>query len=58
MKLKELAAFSVIQQSNEKKIFSGTRSECIAFIKGFDKGSTEYVDLRLTDPSGKEDKWH
>lgn len=58
MKLKELELFSVIKQEDKKKLFSGTRAECITFIKGFDSGSPKYVDLRLMDPSGKEDKWH
>ncbi len=60
MKLIEAAgkSYHVIRFSDKKKIFSDTRENCIKFIKGFDKGSPRYVDLRLLDPSGQEDKWH
>jgi hypothetical protein len=60
MKLIEAAgkAHSVILEKNKKVIFIDDRETCIRFIKGFDKGSPEYVDLRLVDPSGKEDDWH
>jgi len=60
MKLIEAAtrAHSVIRKSDAKKLFSDTREACIAFIKGFDKGSPKYVDLRLIDPLGNEDDWH
>jgi len=50
--------FFVLRHIDSKRLFVGTRPECIAFIKGFDSGSTKYVDLRLMDPQGKEDKWH
>ena len=60
MKLIEAAnkAYSVIRKSDSKKLFADSREECIAFIKGFDRGSPKYVDLRLINPSGKEDDWH
>ncbi len=60
MKLIEASgkAYSVIRFSDKKKLFSDDREACIRFIKGFDKGSSKYVDLRLIDPSGQEDDWH
>jgi len=60
MKLNEVKneKFFVLRHTDSKRLFVGTRTECIAFIKGFDSGSPKYVDLRLMAPSGKEDKWH
>lgn len=50
--------YSVIRFSDGKELFSGGRTTCIRFIKGFDLGSSKYVDLRLIDPYGDEDNWH
>jgi hypothetical protein len=60
MKLIEAAgkAYKVIVFNGKKEIFADDREACIRFIKGFDKASPKYVDLRLIDPSGKEDNWH
>ena len=60
MKLIEAAgkAFSIVIKSNNKKIFTDDRETCIRFIKGFDAACPKYVDIRLIDPSGKEDNWH
>lgn len=60
MKLLEVTgkAYTVIAQQGKKTIFTDDRETCIRFIKGFDKASPQYIDLRLIDPSGKEDDWH
>lgn len=59
MKLKEVSkTWDVVVKSKGSKVFSGTKSECIRFIKGFDKASDEYVDLRLHDEDGREFDYH
>ncbi len=59
MRLSEIEGdYKVIKHSNKEVLFKGNRETCIDFIKGFDRGSSKYVDLRLMDPEGKEDDWH
>ncbi|MCX7593171.1 MAG: hypothetical protein N2235_05325 [Fischerella sp.] len=59
MRLDEIKqTYKVIRHKDQKELFTGDRKACIEFIKGFDKGSDQYVDLRLVDLSGKEDNWH
>lgn len=60
MKLFEVAGkpHTVAKHSDGKKVFSGDRAACVKFIKGFDKASDEYVDLRLFDDKGDEVFWH
>lgn len=59
MKLIEVTekSFRVIVKKSNKRVFMGTRDECISFIKGFDRASPNYVDLRLIGPDG-EVNWH
>jgi hypothetical protein len=60
MKLIEAAgkAWKVVLFKSKKEIFSDEKEACIRFIKGFDKASKDYVDLRLIAPDSREYDWH
>lgn len=51
-------AWKVILFKSGKEIFSDEKDTCIRFIKGFDKASPSYVDLRLIAPDSREFDWH
>ena len=56
MKLFEVAKsqYYVACKNTGRKVFFGTKDECVKFIAGFDRATTDHVDLRLYDSSGKE----
>jgi hypothetical protein len=59
MKLSEVSGrWYVATQKNKKKVFHGSKDECIRFIGGFDKASDDYVDLRLYDTANREFDYH
>jgi hypothetical protein len=58
MKLTEIVGdYRVIEHSSKKRMFVGSRDECVSFIKGFDRGSKTYTDLRIFQGE-REFDWH
>ena len=41
-----------------RKVFLGSKTECLRFIAGFDRASSKYVDLRVHDKDGREFNYH
>lgn len=58
MKVSDLfegADYTVKVWATGKTMFCGSFKSCVAWIKNYDESHKKYNDLRIYDPSGKED---